>query len=330
LNQPRRFNAADSDASADRARRLWAVGAGVFLVIAVFLFGGWVARLVAVIVVGCTLQGLWRGAAELTALLVGMVLAVVLAPPVGGALEGIVASIAGTSGLVNRFASMGVAALLIVIITAGVGGVLARRWLKQRPHLARLDRYLGAVAGLGEGAFLSMLALWVPLALEPIAESRTTTMVETETDGVYGLEEVPNPVAAGVVDFARAVRGSSLGAVAESTNPIHGSRILSLLDDFVAVSQDREAMEYFLATPVMREINDLPSIAQAIEMLKADAELSALFSERGATADSVRAVLSSETVVRIFDETTVVDDLAPRIEDIAAAITEAKGRIGPR
>ncbi len=82
-----------------------------------------------------------------------------------------------------------------------------------------------------------------------------------------------------------------------------------------------------MQTPVMQDIKALPSITTAVERTKADPQLTALFNDKGVSADTIRAVLESQTILDIFDHTSAVSDLSPKMDAIIAAIAEAKAKI---
>src|SRR5678815_3388824 len=172
----------------------------VAIVVLTLAFGGLVAKVTALVIAASVLQGLWRGATELLGLVIGLALAGLLAAPLGKSLEGFVGSIAGTTGLTNRLLSMGLVALLIASVSGIAGRMAAKRWLKLHPTYRRWDPYLGALCGLAEGCLLALMLMWGPLALEPIAQSRT------------GGDDRDEPaIARAIIEYAKAIRSSSLG-----------------------------------------------------------------------------------------------------------------------
>jgi hypothetical protein len=308
----------------DRRIRLGIIaGAGVIM-LAGLIFAGVPTKIVVSLMCLVTLQGLWRGAAEIVGLVVSTIFAVALAPLLGRGFEGLFSGIFGTSGVLNRSISVAVVGLMIISAGTVLLSIAARRFVKQRPQLARVNTYAGAVLGLVEGSILGMAVLWTVLALEPIAagqvSSPSTYVVPDENDK-------PSPIAKGLVSFAGKVRDSALGGMAQATNPIEGARLLSLCNDFVAVARDEEAFDAFMQSQVMLEIKELPSINAAMERVKADPELSNLVKE-DITADAVRTVLGSRTILDIFDHTTVVSDLTPKMDALIKAIADAKAKIG--
>lgn len=312
------------EARRDRSHRLarWCIAGGGLAVLALtLLFGGLVAKVVAAVVVLAMLQGLWRGGAELVGIVSGLVLAVPIAVPVGRAMEGVTAALAGTSGLTNRLISIGIVAALVTLIGGLAGRFAAKRVRRAWPGYKRWDPYLGAVLGAAEGCLLALVLMWAPLALEPVARAQMTD------PDAGGEPRAPSFPALGVAKAADLVRASSLGPLAQATNPVAASDLLALAADFAAISRDPDAMDYFLATPVMQRIQDLPSIHEARRILEADPELASMFGADGVSADAIRALMESPTVLRAFDETTVISDLRPLQHDLVAAIRAARARV---
>jgi hypothetical protein len=313
-------------AQIDRMIKYGIIGGAALLVLVVLFAGGSAARIMALVIAAAVLQGLWRGAAELVGIVAGTLAAVMIGPMMGRGLEGVCSGLFRTTGLTNRFLSIGIVSLAIIIVVAAGVSVGAKRFLEKKPELARWNPFAGAALGLIEGLILAMAVLWVPLALEPVARAQVDRAAAAEREGESAT---PNPVAQGLIGFATGVRESSLGGLAESTNPIQGSRILSVANDFAAVMHDQEAMRWLLETDVMRSIHELPSVVQATEMFKADPNLSRLADEgAGSGGEALLAVMNSPTVLRIFDQTSVVRDITPRGQEMAAAIAEAKTHIG--
>lgn len=294
------------------------VGVALLAMVASLVLGNWVTAL-AVAIVGLTmLQGLWRGAAEVFGVVIAMVVAVVLAPPLGRAFEGLTHSLVGTGGIANRLVSMGLVAVAITISLAGVVGMLARRWLKRRPGWRAANRYVGAGLGLVEGLFIAALLFWSLLMLEPIARSQ-----------LAGAAAGSNPVAERVAQAAQTARQSTFSGLAQATNPLPDMDLVSLIGDFAAITGPPEAREHFLSSEVIKKLQNLPSLQAALEEVKKDPDLSGLVGERGVTTGDVNKFLNSATVLRIIDRGDAMRDLKPLAEDLKAAIREAKAKIGP-
>lgn len=299
---------------------------GVVFTLTAGLMGGAVPLVVCLVATAAMMQGLWRGGAELAGLVAGMLLAALLAPGLGKAVEGAPAALLGTTGLTNRFISIALTGVVIVGAVAVPASVVARRFMKSRPDLERHNSIAGAVLGAGEGLLLCMFVLWGMLALEPIAEGRLAAdRMAAEAEGEIAYE---SPLARGVAAAGRAVRESSLGSIARASSPLAGSRYLGIAADFAEVCRDEAAYEHLMASAVIGRIRAMPSITRALDEFHADAELTGLFERDGVTTDTLRAVMDSPTVLRILDTTTAAADIEPLAEELIAAIADAKTRIG--
>lgn len=267
--------------------------------------------------------GYRRGATKTVAILLGLLLATVLAPPFGRAMEGLVRTFSGTGGVLNRLLSIGLAGALV----AGAGSYLcslgvkklAGVWLRDEERWRRGDRLIGLGLGGVEGLLLVLVGMWAVLALEPVAASRLAS------DAAAG--DRPHAVATRLRGAADALRSSALGSMARATMPDAGTDLMGLAADFAAISRDREALEFFTSTPVMKRIAGMPSVAAARAAIENDPELKGVFSEKGIDAQGIRRILESDTLLEVLDRTSIASDFRPLVGDLKAAIAEAKGRI---
>jgi hypothetical protein len=308
----------------------WSIAAGVAAgALMGLVFGGLVMKLVVLVISLAILQGLWRGASEIAGVVLGLIAAALIAPLLGRPLQSAAGSLTGTDGLMARFIAMGLAAAVIVAVVAVVFRSAARRFIGRRPVLRMLDPYIGAALGLVEGCLLSMMLLWAPLALEPVARAQLEEEPPVNPPAARGStpgQSRRNPVAQAVVGLADRVHGSSLGRIAERTNPVEGSELLALAADFSVVSRHPEAMAWLMESPVMQKIEALPSVREAVETLKQDPELVSAFDESGVTVETVKRMLNSPRVMDLLDRTTIVRDLEPLAPELADTIRKARAR----
>lgn len=313
---------------------VWGVVAGAAAIaLAGLLLGSLPIKVAAVVLALTILQGLWRGCAEIIGFVVGMAVAALVAPSLGRGLEGVVASVLGTAGIVNRVMSVVLVALVITAVIGVAGSVLAKKYLKQRPGLRAYDKYAGAGLGLVEGCLVALLVLWVPVALRPVAEISMANDREMEEWAARGGEPAAPtaPSWAGeLLEFADKTESSFVGGLVESTNPLPDSRLLSLASDFSAISRDEEAMGELLQSEPIQRMENLPSVQHAIETIKGDSELSGLVGEGGVTPEAIMAFFSSDTMLKVLDETTIVEDSAPLVTDLERVIREVKARMDQR
>lgn len=306
--------------SAPRAHALITGGIAGVALLAIpltFALGSTVAGVVAAIIALAVLQGLWRGAAEIVAILVAMALGTLLARPLGHAIEGPMHSMTGADGIANRVVAIVVAGTLVTGVFGLVASRLTRAFLKGRPNLRAANRYAGAAFGLVEGVFLSLLLVWTVLAIGPMAKAQVAASQATPRGP-------SNPTAERVARLHDAVERSSLAAIAGSTNPLGDAELVQLASDFSEVMGDEEARRALLESEALKNIQALASVRGAIERVRQDPQLGTLAQDRALSGEDVQRFLNSPTVLDILDHSTIVDDVRPFAPDLALAIREAK------
>lgn len=298
-------------------------------VVMLWLTTGWVTAVCIGLIGFCVIQGLWRGAAEIVGVVIGLVLALMLAKVLGRSFEGMIGGLTGTKGLLARFVSTLVCGAVIAILVWGVVSVFAKRWMKEKPQWKDADKFAGAGIGAVEGVLLSMVVLWVPLAVRPVANMRATMDRELAmTQGMTQEEasKAVGPLARRVLEIAEDVERSTVGSVAQSTNPIEDAGAISLAEDFIAVTRDPEAMEKLAKTEVWQRFMNLQSMQQARQLMEQDATLKPIIESKGVSIDAIRELLESDTTLKVLDTTTIVSDLNGMKDELAAAIRQARTR----
>lgn len=279
------------------------------------IFGNLATRIVVVLIGLSMLNGYWLGASRVVGAIVGMLLAIATAVPVGRACEGLVGGVFGTSGLVNRMFSIAICALVLMALVATLMSIPIGRWLKRRPRLRRYDRLVGAGLGIAEGTLMALFVIWGALAVEPIVAAN----VARGADPVAGA--APTRAAQIALSFATAAQESVVGQVTAPVNPLRHMRALNLLERAEAVLSDPQRCEAFALHPLMQQVRERPSVKRAGELL-ADAALVNL--DDGLSGDEVRTLLTSRRLLEILDETQVLSELSPIADDIAQALAAAE------
>ncbi len=95
----------------DRRIKIAVVSGGLVVLAAGLVLGSVLTKIVVSLMCLVMLQGLWRGAGELVGLVASSLVAVILAPALGRAFEGVFGGILGTSGILNRMISIAVIGL---------------------------------------------------------------------------------------------------------------------------------------------------------------------------------------------------------------------------
>jgi hypothetical protein len=289
------------------------------ITLASLLFGDLVTFLFFLFIAVVMINGYWIGAARIGALLGGLLAGALFGIPVGKALEGLCASVFHTSGTTNRILSIALCALVSVVLVTIALQILIGRLLKSRPQWMQYNRAVGSGLGLVEGVLLACLVIWSLLGLESIA---AISLAQTGSSDGSGR---PNPVSRMIVSMAQSTRGSAIGRLADTTNPLNEMRLLTLLADGMVVVNDPVAREAFINHPAIERIQENPSVQQALRMLKEDEALCDVL-ENGSLGEKLKAILSSPTLPAVFDQTDIVAELSPLADEIELAIGEAKER----
>lgn len=302
---------------------------GVLLTLAAWFKGDPVAALAAAVLTLSIAQGLWRGLSGSAGLLVGTLVALILARPVGRAIEPLASSLFSVSGLMGRLVATLVAGALILIITSILVTWPIRRAIKARPTWRAWDRLIGGGAGALEGFLLVLVLLWAPKALEPFARAR---LADRQAEIDQGLPTSAATLAADrqaqrIRTWAEAIDRSSLSGVVQATNPIADSSWMKLAEDFSSISRHPQARDHFLQSDALKQLENLPSVKSAIDELKGDPELAGLYSEHGISKDAIWKFLNSPRITSILDRSTITQDIEPLVPALRQAIEEARAKV---
>lgn len=291
---------------------------------------------IAIILAGlCSLQGYRFGAASIAGLLLGTLVALVAAPPLGRLIEPASTALTGLTGLLNRLATISVIGVAIIALCAFIAHLIFKSLASRKPALLRHDKFIGAALGALEGLILALGLAWVLLAVEPIARVRVAPPppAASHAPSRYArrTETSDEPAATLVVELARVLRDSAFGAIARATSPFTTARALAVAQAFSEVSRDPHALRYFLDTPAYRSIYDLPSYHAAASLATGDIYLTRFFSgpgESGIDAATLGSLATNQTILKILDETTLVRDMAPLADSLEAAVFDARAQVG--
>lgn len=293
------------------------IGLGSLVVLAglMLIFGNLITRLFVVLVVLTALNGFWLGVSKVAAAIVGMLLAMLLAVPLGKLFEGLFAMVFGSSGLTNRMISIGICGLLLVMLISVLLSIPIKRAMKNRPTWRRYDKLLGTGLGLFEGALLGVLLIWAVLVLEPMAAANLARARDPDSE----LES--SSTARVVVALARAMEESVLGRAAEVANPLKNMRVIRLFADAQTVLNDPLRREIFLNDPKMQRIEQRPSVRKALKLLSG--RLPEVKMDDGLSSAEIRIILASPRFLEILDETDLLSELTPLADDIEQALNFA-------
>ncbi len=264
-----------------------------------------------------------------------LIVAPLVAWPIGKAVEGLTSSALGTTGLTNRLISVSIVAGIILLAVAAGLHVLIGKALETRPHLKRYDKLTGLGLGVAQGTLVGMLLMWGLLALEPIASNtlgQISSTIEQSADAPSADHKNSptdepadlNPMARRILAVTRSIYDSVIGKLAKAVNPVQDTRWLSTCNNALTVLNDPRAREVFVTNETIANIKDRPCVIQALDTLRNDPQIKDILeSSDGINGNGLRIILSSPTVLTIIDDTVLMEELSPIADDIELALRQA-------
>ena len=179
---------------------------------------------------------------------------------------------------------------------------------------------------------MALLAMWIPILLGPVATAQVQAAEAQRVGDAAAYAAAANAsappqslaLAELVAGWEQALRGSILGGLAAATAPTKGAEIIALTTAFAEISRDDAAMNRLREDPVMVELGELPSVQQAMDRLRHEPQVRAAIEGEAITPDRLWAILQSDEVSGVLDETGAMDDVSRRGALVAAAIARAR------
>lgn len=296
------------------------------------------------------------GALAVSALIVGGVAALKLAPGYARLVEPLLASQFGLSGLMNRGASLLVAGAGVSLAALAIGCAMRACFISPGGRANRADRLLGAVFGAAEGLAIATLVLCSALFLEPFARQQLAFSGQVSTTEVavpYVRAGFPRPASAGQDASSPAYAGNAarpqgvgnvvsraIVAIAEGTahsrvapwtqkyDPLQHSSWGRTMKDAVTVVGNPEAMERFLEHEAFAELKDKPELQAAATHIANDEEVRRILQKHGGVnQNSLGELLASPRFLQLIDETGVTKQLAGLATHLQPALGEVADEV---
>ncbi len=254
--------------------------------------------------------GFRLGASRITASLAAIAAAIALAPSLGVSHEYRFSEWFGTTGLANRFLSIGVIGLLIALVVTLIAVAISNRIMKNRPRLASSDRWLGFMIGGVEGAIAMLLLLGGILIMEPIERRNAEIRSSDDARG--------QAVGNAITTVAIKTRASDLGPVIDKYNPF--TRIPQLnkiekVQQTVGVLSDPAKIDGLMQHPDIKKLQQRPEMKRAVDTLMADPEIQEIL-HSGKLLDraSILTLLNHPAVLELVDQPGFLEEANKVIE----------------
>ena len=255
--------------------------------------------------------GFRMGATRIAISLVAIAAAIALAPKLGVSQEYRFAEWFGTTGLANRFLSIGVIGLSIILVATVIAVMITNRLLSNRPRLAKSDRWLGFVIGGAEGAIATLFLLGGILIMEPLEEQNAA---RRGSDDVRG-----HAIGYAITTAAMKTRASELGPVIDKYNPFRRIPQLNKIEKVqqtVSVLSDPAKIDGLIQHPEITKLQQRPEMKRAVSTLMSDPQIKQiLYSGKPLDRAAVITLLNHPAVLELVDQPGFLEEANKIIEE---------------
>jgi uncharacterized membrane protein required for colicin V production len=269
------------------------------------------------------LSGYRAGAASIATLLVAGAAAILLGPALGMSQQDRFTQWFGTTGLTNRFLSIGMMGLLIALASTAMLTVIARKLVRSWPELDTANRWLGFVVGAAQGAAALALFVGGMLVLEPIEQQRADLRDPADKLGKF-LSQL-------ILQSSQKARHSLLGPTLVEYNPMLRIPPLNKVKEVqqsAAVLSDPAEIQKLLQHPSIRQLQQQPEVRRVVQELHADPAIqNILRSGQRLDRGMAMTLLSHPAVMRLVDQPGFVDEASRVI--LNARVTPVSGSSAP-
>lgn len=243
------------------------------------------------------------GALYMVATIAALTAAIAYAPAIGQAHEFRFTQWFGTTGLSNRFLSIGVVGVVMSLVLSTFTIVCVGKVLKRSPRLDSLNRWTGFAVGGVEGLAAVVLFLGGLLLVEPAEKERAALRDPTDLRGQM--------LSKFILATAEQTRASRIGPVLQEYNPFIRVPQLNKIEEVqqsVQVLSDPEKIQDVLHHPSMVQLQNRPEVRQAMQKLKADPEIRDIL-HSGRTMDRTMAMtlMNHPVVLELVDQPGFMD-----------------------
>lgn len=247
------------------------------------------------------LWGYRAGAISFFTSVIALAAAVVFAPEIGQAYEYHFSQWFGTTGLMNRFISVGVFGVLLAFVIAGLMMLISVKVLSVRPFLDGANRWLGLIIGAVQAPVAALFFLGGLMILEPAVRQRVDDPNMPRAKFTTKL----------VLRTTELTRESKLGPLVEEYNPFIRMPELNKLEPMqrsVQVLSNPQQIREILNHPAIRQLQEREDMRRTIEKLAADPDIQEILGS-GKPMDKATAMvlLKHPAVLELIDQPGFLD-----------------------
>tara|TARA_R110002049_G_scaffold285698_1_gene466691 strand:+ start:75016 stop:76017 length:1002 start_codon:yes stop_codon:yes gene_type:complete len=254
--------------------------------------------IIPIVVMFSAFSGFRLGALRLTGSIAAIALAIAYAPQLGVAYEVRFSQWFGTTGLTNRFASIGAIGVLISLFVTVAFIVLTSRMVSRRPGLAWLNSWFGFFFAAAQGGLAVLLLLGGVLMIEPMEQRNAEAGVTKSPRGQM--------ISDAVLTVAEHTHSSQIGPYIERFNPFVKIPQLNKLDQVqqtVRVLNNPTEMNQLLNHPQVIELKKRPETKRAVRELMEDPTIREILASKNRMDKSTAMTLMSHpAILNLIDQ----------------------------
>ncbi len=248
--------------------------------------------------------GYRAGALNILTMFVGITAAILFAPALGLEHEETFGQYVGTTGLTNRFLSVGAIGLGITLAVSSFGISLGGKILRSLPRLDSMNRWCGFCIGGLEGAVAIAFFLGGLMVLEPIEQQRAQ---QRDPDDVRG-----QVISRFILSTAASAKESRVGPAIVAYNPFIRIPQLNKVEEVqqsVQVLSDPAKIQGLLYHPAIRKLQHRPEVREAVNELTSDPEIREILrSGQKIDRSTAMKLLSHPAVMKLVDQPGFVEE----------------------
>ena len=256
-----------------------------------------------VLVMVSAFSGYRIGFLRLVASIGAIALAIAFAPRLGVNYEVHIANWIGTTGLTNRFVSIGAVGLLISLVVTLAFITITGRFVSRRPRLNWLNSWTGFLFAGAQGALAIVLLVGGILMIEDLEQERVNKGMKKTAQGQF--------VSYAVLTVAEHTHESRLGPLIEEYNPFVRIPQLNKVEQIqqtVRVLNDPAKMSSLLHHPQVEELKERPETKRAVnELLRDPAIREILASKTAMDKSAAMTLLNHPAILNLIDQPGFVD-----------------------
>jgi len=269
------------------------LGATAWAVWTAYQQGDSVAAVAVILVAVGALFGFWRGIVGTVISLIGFVAAYLTAPQLGVAYEQLTTDRLGTTGILNRAVTIGLAGIVVFVVFKLVSSLVWKVMTGPSSGRSAIDRILGLAGGAAQAAFCILLFLGGFSVIKPALP----TAAEVPEEAVSAQR---------ILTLSNAIDASQLKPWVEQYNPFEKVTQFEKISDIqqaISKLDGPDRVRHLMRHPAVMSLRKAPEMKKAVAGLAGEQEIVELMTgKRPFDKQAVGTLLQSDAVLNLIEQ----------------------------